>query len=196
MIESEIIAPGSVKDVLTGKHYNRSIRVHKVIYEALERLRWEEFEKSLTTAEKATLDSVGVNFKANSNLGNFWENCCSTNVIDIKRMFNQFVTDRGEKNSLFAFWSKYIDMVQLLLLQIRATRTTDWRLHLSSLRAMIPWFFATDRVNYSRYASCYWMEMMCLEKTHPCKCILHNFFLFRPNSFKILLNHFLLIAYS
>ena len=58
MIESEIIAPGSVKGVLTGKHYNRSIRVHKVIYEALKRLRWEEFEKSLTTAEKATLDSV------------------------------------------------------------------------------------------------------------------------------------------
>ena len=178
MIESEIIAPGSVKGVLTGKHYNRSIRVHKVIYEALKRLRWEEFEKSLTTAEKATLDSVGVNFKADSNLCNFWENCCSTNVIDIKRMFNQFVTDRGEENPLFAFWSKYIDMVQLLLLQIRATRTTDWRLHLSSLRAMIPWFFATDRVNYSRYASCYWMEMMCLEKTHLCKCILHNFFYF------------------
>ena len=58
MIESEIIAPGSVKGVLTGKHYNRSIRVHKVIYEALKRLRWEEFEKSLTTAEKATLDLV------------------------------------------------------------------------------------------------------------------------------------------
>ena len=38
MIESEIIAPGSVKGVLTGKHYNRSIRVHKIIYEALERL--------------------------------------------------------------------------------------------------------------------------------------------------------------
>ena len=71
MIESKIIAPGSVEGVLTGKHYNRSIRVHKVIYEALERLHWEEFEKSFTTAEKATLDSVGVNFKADSNLGNF-----------------------------------------------------------------------------------------------------------------------------
>ena len=121
MIESEIIAPGSVKGVLTGKLHSSS----QVIYEALERLCWEEFEKSLTTAAKATLDSVGVNFKADSNLGNFWENCCSTNVIDIKRMFNQFVTDCGEENPLFAFWSKYIDMAQLLLLQIRATRTTD-----------------------------------------------------------------------
>ena len=164
MIESEIIAPGSVKGVLTRKHYNRSIRAHKLIYEALERLRWEAFEKSLTTAEKTTLESVGVNLKANSNLDNFWDNCSSTNVIDIKRMFDQFVIQRSEANPLFAFWSKYIDMVQLLLLQIRATRTTDWRLHLNSLKAMISWFFATDRVNYSRYVSCYWMEMMCLRK--------------------------------
>ena len=178
MIESEIIAPGSVKGVLTGKHYNRSIRVHKIIYEALERLRWKAFEKSLTTAEKATLDSVGVNLKADSNLDNFWNDCSSTNVIDIKRMFDQFVTQRSDVNPLFAFWSKYIDMVQLLLLQIRATRTTDWRLHLSSLRAMISWFFATDRVNYSRYASCYWMEMMCLEKTHPFKHIRNHAFYF------------------
>ena len=41
---------------------------------------------------------------------------------------------------------------------------------------MISWFFATDRVNYSRYASCYWMEMMCLEKTHPCKYIRNHAF--------------------
>ena len=91
----------------------------------------------MTTAEKATLDSVGVNLKADFNLDRFWETCCNPNAIYIKRKFNQFVTKRSELNPLFAFWSKYIDMVQLLLLQIRATRTTDWRLHLSSLRAMI-----------------------------------------------------------
>ena len=52
MIESEIVAPGSVKGVLSGKHYNRCIRTHKLIYEAMERLRLQAFEKSLTTTEK------------------------------------------------------------------------------------------------------------------------------------------------
>jgi hypothetical protein len=75
MIESEIIAPGYVKGVLSGKHYNRSIRVHKIIYEVLERLCWETFEKTLTTAEKARLDSVGICLRADSNLDNFWNNC-------------------------------------------------------------------------------------------------------------------------
>ena len=49
MIESEIIASGSVKGVLSGKHYNRAMRIHKLLFEAMERLRLEAFAKSLTT---------------------------------------------------------------------------------------------------------------------------------------------------
>ena len=52
MIESEIVAPGSLKAVLSGKHYNRCIRAHKLIYEAMERLRFRAFEKTLSTLEK------------------------------------------------------------------------------------------------------------------------------------------------
>ena len=37
MIESEIVAPGSMNGVLSGKHHNRCIRVHKIIYEVMER---------------------------------------------------------------------------------------------------------------------------------------------------------------
>jgi hypothetical protein len=32
---------------------------------------------------------------------------------------------------------------------------------------MLPWFFAYDRVNYSRYLSLYWCEMMALPESHP-----------------------------
>ena len=42
-IESGIISEGSVKGVLTGKHYNRSVFCHKILYEAVQRLRFEAF---------------------------------------------------------------------------------------------------------------------------------------------------------
>ena len=42
---------------------------------------------------------------------------------------------------------------------IRATRIIDWDLHLLPFRSMIPWYFACDKVNYSRYGSAYWLEM-------------------------------------
>ena len=50
---------------------------------------------------------------------------------------------------------------------IRATREVNWNLHLASFRAMLPWFFTCDRVNYARYGSSYWLEMTALEQTHP-----------------------------
>ena len=34
--------------------------------------------------------------------------------------------------------SSYIDMVQTLLLFVRATRESDWQLHLSTVRLMMP----------------------------------------------------------
>ena len=51
MIESEIVTHGSVKGVLSGKQYNRSVRAHKLIYEALQRMRLEAFTKSLPSFE-------------------------------------------------------------------------------------------------------------------------------------------------
>ncbi len=49
----------------------------------------------------------------------------------------------------------------------RATREGNWDLHLSTMRSMLPWFFACDRVNYSRYGTAYWLEMTKLKETDP-----------------------------
>ena len=42
-VESGIIAEGSVENVLSGKKYNRAVRFHKLVYEALLRLAWRGF---------------------------------------------------------------------------------------------------------------------------------------------------------
>ena len=41
-VQREIIAEGSVDSMLYGKHYNRAVRFHKIIYEAM------DFEHSLS----------------------------------------------------------------------------------------------------------------------------------------------------
>ena len=43
IIESEIIGIGSVNGALLGKHYNRGMRLHEIIGEAIFRLKWEVF---------------------------------------------------------------------------------------------------------------------------------------------------------
>ena len=43
IIESNVIAEGPSDKVLSGKHYNRSVRFHKLMFEACVRLIWESF---------------------------------------------------------------------------------------------------------------------------------------------------------
>lgn len=130
MIESEIVAQGSINGVLTGKHYNRCIRAHKIVY--------------VDVSQDPRVDTV-------------------------YKLYKEYTRNAAESNVLFSFWSIYIELIQMLMSFIRATRESNWALHLSTLKSMLPWFFATDRINYSRYASCYWLEMNCLESTHPCR---------------------------
>ncbi len=51
-IESEVVASGSIYGVINGHHYNQSIRSHKLLSEALQKLSLQSFSDSLSE-EKA-----------------------------------------------------------------------------------------------------------------------------------------------
>ena len=87
----------------------------------------------------------------------------------IKLILSDYVSfcDSHLSYPTFRFCSSYIDLVKLLLRFIRATRTSDWHGHLSSLEELCPWLFAYDRTHYSRYAPAYLQEMRHLKETHP-----------------------------
>ena len=42
-VESNVIAEGPVDRVLNGQQYNRGLRFHKLVYEALQRIAWKGF---------------------------------------------------------------------------------------------------------------------------------------------------------
>ena len=43
LIESEVIGSGSVSGVIEGRQYNRGVRAHNIVMEALWKLRWKSF---------------------------------------------------------------------------------------------------------------------------------------------------------
>ena len=53
---------------------------------------------------------------------------------------DNFITKQSTANPTFKLWMIYLEMVQVLLLFLRATRENNWELHLSSIRSMLPWF--------------------------------------------------------
>ncbi|XP_053373150.1 uncharacterized protein LOC123533634 [Mercenaria mercenaria] len=64
-------------------------------------------------------------------------------------------------------WFMYIDMISILQQFIRAERTGDWILHLSTLKKMLPYFAASGHNLYLKSAYIYLQNMLKLEKEHP-----------------------------
>lgn len=173
LINSGLVATGSIDGVLSGKKYNRAVRAWKMLMEALERLRFESFVRN--NPDVLTLFSEFVNFMVTAFPNDeFMENLHSPQAVDLYAQYSAYVEEQNENNLTFAFWSSFIEMVQLLLLFTRGTRADDWHLHLSAIRSMLPWFFAYDRVNYQRYLTAYWLEMNLLEHTHPGRTVMSS----------------------
>ncbi|KAJ8048632.1 hypothetical protein HOLleu_01021 [Holothuria leucospilota] len=79
--------------------------------------------------------------------------------------FSKFVISK-RKNATFSFWDSYLEMVDIVLLLTKATRESNWNLHLAAIREVLPWMFAYDRTNYARYFLVYWLEMSSLPSAH------------------------------
>ena len=58
LIESDLVAAGSMKGVISGKHYNSSVRAHKVMYEALLNLLLKDFLESLPEESQEEIVSI------------------------------------------------------------------------------------------------------------------------------------------
>ena len=168
LIEAEIVAAGSVNAVTTGKHYNRAVRAHKLMAEACYHMLLETFLQSINEDEAVEIRQLLHDMQtAYTRPGEYMELLSSDRFDQFQTAFEKFVKCNSTTKQTFAFWSSYCDMVGILLLFIRSIREGNWEMHLASIRSMLPWIFAYDRVNYSRYLPVYWMEMHDLGHTHP-----------------------------
>ena len=73
----------------------------------------------------------------------------------------------GKESRTAKLWLQYMDYVAIYRLYIRAARTGDWNLHLSSTSKMLNLFAATGHIHYAKSARLYLQMMTELPKTHP-----------------------------
>ena len=73
-------------------------------------------------------------------------------LVDVMGMWNDFLDALCHYNTeLSAFWMSYIDLIKNVLLGLLHSSHECYILILE--HALIPWCFAYDKVNYSRYLS-------------------------------------------
>ena len=71
--------------------------------------------------------------------------------------FDSKVTGQGK------MLRNFMDLVEIMLLFIKATRQGIWDLHLTSLEMFVKYFFAYDQINYGRFTPAYLYEMFALK---------------------------------
>ena len=63
--------------------------------------------------------------------------------VDFVKFFGKYVEFlRYENGKLSKFWLAYLDMVEIPLRLLRASREGNWELYVSGIRSMIQWCFA------------------------------------------------------
>ena len=175
LIESGVYAAGSTAALMKEKSYNRGIRAHKLCLEVFFRLMWNAFlvwyeSQDRKIPEELVLCKIADCVRA---VESGKENACDifrkveADVTELTSLFGAFKLENQAKSKLFAFWDEYMAMVSCLLQFLKAERTGDWKLHLSSIAAMLPHFFSMDRQNYARYLPVYLADMQQLELKHP-----------------------------
>ncbi|CAH3022120.1 unnamed protein product [Porites evermanni] len=169
LIESGICASGSIEQVLTGKHYNRALRVHKVVYEALERILLQVYESLhcclFDEQGVTTLDHLAKNPCKDNLLACLASESCNKSLDrydEFKETVRQGVLDKTAQ-----YWLSYMEKVGLILQFQPATKENCLTLHLASLQRMCSLFFIFDHPNYARYSAFYLLNMLDLEKTYP-----------------------------
>ena len=80
----------------------------------------------------------------------------------IFNLYKEYCKD--DNGPLKVFWNSYLEMVEVLMNFLRATREGNWSLHLKCIKER---FFANNHTNYARYLPVYLAHMITLPETHP-----------------------------
>jgi len=160
---------------MKGKCWNRAVRGHKLMYEALQRLLLEKFRlwqqeqdtrSYITTTEHAAAVAEGFSQgKDGTDIQAALDELLN-HMDDFTADFNMFI-HMNSGNLTLMLWKQYIDFVGKLLLFIRAEREGLWELHLASFQELLPLMVLYDHTNYTRWGTIYITDMLQLEDTFP-----------------------------
>ena len=173
LVQSEILSEGSVDRALCGKMYNRSVRSIKVVFEALSRILINEFQQKIEDdiEKKNIVNNVMVEIEdLNSNLNqeNFEQLMLSEKFSSFTTMWIDFLEDLTENGGeLACYWLSFLEMAKILLNLLCATRAGLWDLFLETIRDIIPYTFAYDNINYSRYLTVMLGDLTAIESEFP-----------------------------
>ena len=155
-----VYAPVTVGHMFTGKAYSRSVRGHLLCATAVQSLLMEGFWNQLTSSEKEELQSYYDSEDPNKHEGEELS-------VRLKTWIEAKHKEVSKDSRTSALWSSYVRYVGIVQDFIRAERTNDWNLHITSTNAMLNLFAATGHNNYAKSCRLYLQSIAELETNQP-----------------------------
>ena len=160
--QTGLCTSGGIKGVLSGKHYNRSWRIHECLAEAIERLFCEALVEScpdeLETAIKAILTDMDCKDVISQRPFRAYEE---------EYMKKKMECLQGHRGKTAQFWMSYLNLIERLHELHFSVNTNDFQLRLHCWRELISFCFSTNKQNYARYGAYYCLQSEHLDTTHP-----------------------------
>ena len=138
LVAAGVIQSG-VDQAMKGQHFNRIMRCHSLMREMLLELLLQEHNFKITDGEKDKLNNLGNTLR--DSLDRKKDHDVLEKLIHsrVQEMF-----DEAEVSSMARYWISYINMVDILFMNVYACRTQDWHDFLSSMYMMLPWMKIYD----------------------------------------------------
>lgn len=161
LVQSGLLANGSVNGFLTGKHFNRCKTLHPVVSVTFKALH---FRKFLSEKHDEDLEADLINVLNEQDIS-FILNSQNELLKEYSEYFNDtLVGKHGKTPQFIAIYIHYIELYQLFE---RAMRTSDVDLFIYALHSMAPIFFVMNHHNYARWITRFCENLLNANRTHP-----------------------------
>ncbi|XP_063222022.1 uncharacterized protein LOC134530774 isoform X1 [Bacillus rossius redtenbacheri] len=162
-VAAGVVAVGSLSQALSGKHYNRAMRLHKLIAEALIHMLTQSYIENHPDILEGLEQVVDISTEKE-----FDEFVASHSFNEFVQLMFQNIFDSN--SDMAKFWLSYIIDVEVLFQHYHCLRSgVNFDEYLNSCRRMLPLLASYGNINYLRFLSLYYWRMSNLtdnEKKH------------------------------
>ena len=132
LCEAAVANPGTADSFLKASHLSRTRHCHQITSLALSKLQKDAWQLRVDMANETYIS------------------------------FEMWKETMIKKSPTFHFWNIVMKFEMLVLMFIRAHRIRDFALYVYALDPLAPWFFSSDRTNYSRWIPIHICDMKSL----------------------------------
>ena len=151
LTEAQLVNSRSMKGVLSGKAYAKSLFCLKVVCEAMERLLIERFceEENIPIDDPEVLLNL-INSCNCDNLDSAVKDTSVLNLVGRYQSYEKKVSE-GHLGKTAAFWMSFITHCHLVFMLLYSVKTNNFEMFHRCNGKVASLFFAFDGHNYSRY---------------------------------------------